>query len=111
MHVTKHSNQNSPDHADCNDSDKYTVSTAAGHLGYKWIYCCCTSITDVKLSWSNISCEWTSIIKTMATLTLNITFTKMTVTCTQKKLITGNWSKLRHKLEDEHSVQSGTGPW
>ena len=28
-----------------------------------------------------------------------------------KKLITGNWSKLRHKLEDEHSVQSGTGPW
>lgn len=47
----------------------------------------------------------------MATLTLNITFTKMTVTCTQKKLITANWSKLRHKLEDEHSVQSGTGPW
>ena len=47
----------------------------------------------------------------MATLTLNITFTKMTVTCTHKKLITGNWSKLRHKLKDEHSVQSGTGPW
>ena len=46
MHVTKHSNQNSPDHAECNDSDKYTVSTAASHLGYKWIYCCCTSITD-----------------------------------------------------------------
>lgn len=63
MHVTKHSNQNSPDHADCNDSDKYTVSTAASHLGYKWIYCCCTSITDVKLSWSNICREWTSIIK------------------------------------------------